>query len=69
MGGGNYIRDAPPHSFIDVNEFPNVKALADYLIYLDQNDVRSTGLVHALQIDLDESIDHMEPKEPILSII
>ena len=39
MGGGNYFRDAPPHSYIDVVDFENVKALADYLIYLDNNDV------------------------------
>ena len=39
MGGGNYMRDAPPHSYIDVADFENVKALADYLIYLDSNDV------------------------------
>lgn len=41
MGGGNYTKFAPPHSFIDVNEFESVKALADYLQYLDQNDVSS----------------------------
>ena len=34
MGGGNYTRDAPEKSVINVNDFPSVKALADYLIHL-----------------------------------
>lgn len=37
MGGGNYKRDAPYHSLIDVNDFSSVKDLADYLIYLTEN--------------------------------
>ncbi len=28
---------APPHSYIKVEDFPNIKALADYLIHLDKN--------------------------------
>ena len=40
MGGGNYRRDAPPHSVIDVNDFPHVKALASYLNFLMENPVR-----------------------------
>jgi hypothetical protein len=39
MGGGNYEQDAPPHSFINVNNFPSVKDLADYLTYLTKNTV------------------------------
>ena len=34
MGGGNYTRDAPEKSVINVNDFPSVKTLADYLIHL-----------------------------------
>lgn len=37
LGGGNYSRDAPPHSYIDVNDFNSVKNLADYLKYLSEN--------------------------------
>ena len=40
MGGGNYRRDAPPHSVIDVNDFPHVKGLASYLNFLMENPVR-----------------------------
>ena len=40
MGGGNYRRDAPPHSVIDVNDFPHVKGLASYLNFLMKNPVR-----------------------------
>ena len=39
MGGGNYTRDAPQNSVINVNDFPSVKALADYLTYLTENPV------------------------------
>ena len=39
MGGGNYTRDAPENSVINVNDFPSVKALADYLTYLTENPV------------------------------
>ena len=39
MGGGNYTRDAPEKSVINVNDFPSVKALADYLIYLTEHPV------------------------------
>ena len=42
MGGGNYTRDAPENSVIDVNDFASVKDLADYLIYLTNNPVRTT---------------------------
>ena len=38
MGGANYSKVAPPRSFIDVNDFVSTKQLADYLIYLDEND-------------------------------
>ena len=39
MGGGNYTRDAPKNSVINVNDFPSVKALADHLTYLTENPV------------------------------
>lgn len=39
MGGGEYKKIAPPNSFIDVNDFETVEALANYLLYLDVNDV------------------------------
>ena len=39
MGGGNFSRDLPPKSYIDVNDFETVKALADYLKYLINNPV------------------------------
>ena len=39
MGGGNYTRDAPENSVINVNDFPSVKGLADYLTYLTENPV------------------------------
>ena len=31
MGGGNYIKEAPPYSYIDVKDFKSVKSLAEYL--------------------------------------
>ena len=34
MGGGNYLRDAPPHSYIDVNDFSTVEELTNYLKFL-----------------------------------
>ncbi|XP_063590327.1 alpha-(1,3)-fucosyltransferase C-like isoform X1 [Penaeus indicus] len=36
-GLGNYVRNAPPHSVINALAFPNVTALANYLIYLKNN--------------------------------
>ena len=41
MGGGNYSRDAPEYSVIDVKDFPSAKALADYLTYLTRNPVNT----------------------------
>ena len=38
MGGVDYDRFAPPHSFIDVRQFESAKQLADYLRLLDQSD-------------------------------
>ncbi|KAK8732039.1 hypothetical protein OTU49_007151 [Cherax quadricarinatus] len=37
-GSANYSQHAPPHSYIDALSFPTAKALADYLIYLNNND-------------------------------
>ncbi|KAK6179569.1 hypothetical protein SNE40_011896 [Patella caerulea] len=36
-GGANYTKIAPPNSFINVLDFPNVAKLAEYLHYLDKN--------------------------------
>ncbi len=44
MGGGNYAREAPPKSFIDVNDFTSVEALANYLKHLMRNHVREAIL-------------------------
>ncbi|XP_063842682.1 alpha-(1,3)-fucosyltransferase C-like isoform X3 [Scylla paramamosain] len=38
FGLANYSAIAPPHSVINVLDFPNVKALVEYLNYLDHND-------------------------------
>jgi alpha-1,3-fucosyltransferase len=38
MGQANYSRLAPPHSHLDVRDFPSPRALAERLRYLDQND-------------------------------
>ena len=39
MGGADYINDVPPHSVINVNDFPSVEALSTYLLYLMENPV------------------------------
>ena len=39
MGGGNYTRDAPDKSVINVEDFSSVQELADYLIFLTENPV------------------------------
>lgn len=36
-GGANYSRFAPPHSYIDVNDFDTTKELADYLKFLAEH--------------------------------
>ena len=38
LGGANYSQMAIPGSYINVLNFDSVKALADYLLYLDKND-------------------------------
>ena len=38
MGGANYSELLPPHSYIDVMDFPSPRALAEYLNKLDNND-------------------------------
>ena len=38
LGGVDYDRFAPPHSFIDVRHFASPKQLADYLRLLDRSD-------------------------------
>ena len=37
MGGADYKKIAIPRSYINVLDFRSVKALADYLLYLDKN--------------------------------
>ncbi|XP_018013214.1 alpha-(1,3)-fucosyltransferase C-like [Hyalella azteca] len=37
FGLGAYEVVAPPHSFINAFDFPSIRHLADYLIYLDKN--------------------------------
>ena len=34
MGPSDYWKIAPPHSYIDVNDFATVEELANYLLYL-----------------------------------
>ena len=38
MGGADYAKYAPEHSFINVADFDSAEQLAQYLIYLDKND-------------------------------
>ncbi|ESO84323.1 hypothetical protein LOTGIDRAFT_95410, partial [Lottia gigantea] len=38
LGGANYKKLAPPHSYIDIRDFTSVKNVADYLNYLERND-------------------------------
>lgn len=37
LGAVNYTHYLPPHSFIDIRDFLSARALAEYLLYLDQN--------------------------------
>ena len=39
LGGANYREILPPKSYIDIKDFNSVKALADYLLMLNSNDV------------------------------
>ncbi|XP_057367433.1 alpha-(1,3)-fucosyltransferase C-like [Daphnia carinata] len=38
LGGADYSRFAPPHSYINVRDFGSAKELADYLMLLDKSD-------------------------------
>ena len=38
MGPSDYWKMVAPYSYIDVNDFSTVKDLADYLIYLNNNE-------------------------------
>ena len=38
LGGGQYERLFPPHSYIDAMDFDSPRELAEYLKYLDQNE-------------------------------
>lgn len=37
-GLGDYTQIAPPHSYINALDFPNIQTLSNYLKYLDKND-------------------------------
>ena len=37
MGGADYTKHAPPHSYINVLDYESPKELADYLIHLANN--------------------------------
>ena len=37
FGLADYSSIAPPHSFINALDFPNVNSLAKYLLYLSEN--------------------------------
>lgn len=37
MGGGNYLQEAPPHSYIDVSDFTSPQDLANYMKLLMTN--------------------------------
>ncbi len=39
MGSGDYAKMAPAKSYIDVNDFASAKELANYLLYLDDNNL------------------------------
>ncbi len=43
MGGADYAQIAPPNSFINVADFETVKELANYIKFLDSNDVSSSN--------------------------
>ncbi len=34
----DYFQIAPPHSYINVDDFHSIRQLTDYLTYLDKND-------------------------------
>ena len=46
MGGANYTQVAPPHSVINIQDFPSPRALADYLHVLDDNDTLYNEYFH-----------------------
>jgi alpha-1,3-fucosyltransferase len=43
MGGDNYKKLQPPGAYIDVNNFHSVRALTEYLTYLDENPVSTNS--------------------------
>ena len=52
MGGGNYLRDAPPNSYIDVNDFSTVEELANYLKSLQNDRVSNIIILHILLLQI-----------------
>ena len=46
MGGGDYKKVAIPGSYINVLDFPSVKALADYLLFLSSNNTAYNEYFH-----------------------
>ena len=53
MGGADYKKDTPPHSYINVNDFPDVESLANYLKFLMTNPVRQVSLNVIVVCDLE----------------
>ena len=46
LGGGNYARDLPPNSYIDIKDFNTPKDLANYLYILDKNNTMYNSYFH-----------------------
>ena len=59
MGGVDYTAFAPPHSFIDVNDFASPKQLANYLLLLN-----ATDSLYARYFDWKRDFTiHLNPKQ------
>lgn len=58
MGGADYAHVAPPHAVIDVNDFRSAKELANYLLFLDENQDEYNAY---LDWKTDWRVDHRPP--------